>query len=205
MQIEKRKQALHSLHVCHERSSFLQCSSQPWSFPWPCPPTGRQVLHRNRWMRHRAAKHRCFRPRLIKIVIGWFVHCEINQWALAKWLTNCADDASVARHSRFRVNIQQTHVLKEGVRHGSMHLLAVDDGRARILWLRHDWIRVCRKSPGKTKRETREVIDLYLTALPVTFHIGYREGFFMNHRQKIVLVNSLTLWGKNLVIISVEK
>lgn len=47
--------------------------------------------------------------------------------------TDCADDAGVARHSRFRVNVQQAHVLNEGIRHGSMQLLGVDDGRARVL------------------------------------------------------------------------
>lgn len=48
-------------------------------------------------------------------------------------LTNCADDASVARHSRFRVDVQQTHVLDESIGHGSVHLLGVDDGRTHIL------------------------------------------------------------------------
>lgn len=37
-----------SLHVCHERSSFLQCSSQTWSCSWPYPQIGRQVLHWDR-------------------------------------------------------------------------------------------------------------------------------------------------------------
>lgn len=48
-------------------------------------------------------------------------------------LTNCADDARVARHSRFRVNVQQAHVLNESLGHGSMQLLGMDDGRAHIL------------------------------------------------------------------------
>lgn len=84
---------------------------------------------------------------------------EINQWALGKCLTDCADDASVARHGGFRVDVQQTHVLNEGVRHGSMELLGVDDGRACILCLQHDWIGVSGIRPGETGRETRDVID----------------------------------------------
>lgn len=50
-------------------------------------------------------------------------------------LTDCADDASVARHSRFRVDVQQAHVLDESVRHRSVHLLRVDDGGTHILCL----------------------------------------------------------------------
>lgn len=48
-------------------------------------------------------------------------------------LTDRADDASVARHSRFGVNVQQAHVLDERVSHGSRHLLHVDDGRTCFL------------------------------------------------------------------------
>lgn len=48
-------------------------------------------------------------------------------------LTDCADDASVTRHGRFRVDVQQAHVLNESVCHGSMQLLGVDDGRPHIL------------------------------------------------------------------------
>lgn len=48
-------------------------------------------------------------------------------------LTDCADDAGVARHSGFRVDVQQAHVLNESVCHGSMKLLGVDDGGAHIL------------------------------------------------------------------------
>ena len=36
------------------------------------------------------------------------------------WLTDGADDASVARLGRGGVNVQQTHVLEEGISHGSM-------------------------------------------------------------------------------------
>lgn len=36
-----------SLRVCRARSSFLQCSSQPWSFPWPSPRIGKRVLRKN--------------------------------------------------------------------------------------------------------------------------------------------------------------
>lgn len=50
-------------------------------------------------------------------------------------LTDCADDASVARHSGLRVDVQKAHVLNEGVRHRSVHLLRVDDGRTHILCL----------------------------------------------------------------------
>lgn len=60
-------------------------------------------------------------------------------------LTDCADDAGVARLGGFGVDVQQAQVLNEGVRHGSVHLLGADDGRACILCLRHDWIRVFRK------------------------------------------------------------
>lgn len=48
-------------------------------------------------------------------------------------LTNCADDASVARHGRFRIDVQEAHVLNKGIRHGSVQLLGVDDGGAHIL------------------------------------------------------------------------
>lgn len=68
-------------------------------------------------------------------------------------LTDCADDASVARHSRLRVDVQQTHVLNECVCHGSMELLGVDDGGGHILCLRHDWVCVCRKRPVKTEKK----------------------------------------------------
>lgn len=78
--------------------------------------------------------------------------CKINQQALGVCLTNCADDASVARHGRFRVDVKQAHVLNEGISHGSMQLLGVDDGRTRVLWLRHDWICVGRKDPVETER-----------------------------------------------------
>lgn len=67
-----------------------------------------------------------------EIIFELSVQQEMNLQGLLMCLTDCADDASVARHSRFRVNVQQAHVLNEGVRHGSMHLLGVDDGRACI-------------------------------------------------------------------------
>lgn len=67
--------------------------------------------------------------------------------------TNGADDARVAGHSGFRVDVQQTHVFDEGVRYCSVKLLGVDDRGAHILWLRHDWIRVCWTSPEKTRKE----------------------------------------------------
>lgn len=57
----------------------------------------------------------------------------MNGQGLFTRLTNCADDAGVARHSRLGVDVQQAHVLDEGVRHGSMKLLGVDDGRSHIL------------------------------------------------------------------------
>ena len=42
-------------------------------------------------------------------------------------LTNGADDASVTGHSWWRVDVQQSQMLKESVCHGSMHLLVVHD------------------------------------------------------------------------------
>lgn len=48
--------------------------------------------------------------------------------SLEKCLTDCADDASVARHGRVRVDVKKTHVLNKVVGHGSMQLLAVHDG-----------------------------------------------------------------------------
>ncbi len=89
-------------------------------------------------------------------------------------LTDCADNASVARHGRFRVDVQQAHVLDKGVRHGSMKLLGVDDGRTHILWLRHDWICVRRKGPVETERETRVTTDQ--TTQPLRFIICYVEN-----------------------------
>ncbi len=56
----------------------------------------------------------------------------MNGQGLFTSLTDCADDAGVARHSGFGVDVQQAQVLDEGVRHGSMQLLGVDDGRAHI-------------------------------------------------------------------------
>lgn len=67
--------------------------------------------------------------------------------------TDGADDASVTGHSGLRVNVQQTHVFNEGVRHCSVKLLGVDDGGAHILGLRHDWIYVCWRIPAE-KEET---------------------------------------------------
>lgn len=47
--------------------------------------------------------------------------------------TDGADDARVAGHGGFRVDVQQTHVLDEGVGYRSVELLGVDDGRAHLL------------------------------------------------------------------------
>lgn len=47
--------------------------------------------------------------------------------------TDGADNARVAGHSRFRIDVQQTHVFDVGVRYCSVKLLGVDDGRAHIL------------------------------------------------------------------------
>lgn len=82
------------------------------------------------------------------------------------FLTDCADDASVAGHSGLRVDVQQAHVLDEGVGHGGVQLLGVDDGG--LLRLRHDWCLRdydCRKRSG-------EVIDflwITMTFSPIHF------------------------------------
>lgn len=62
----------------------------------------------------------------IKIFGGFTI--KAIKHVIEKCLTNCADDASVARHGGFRVDVQQTHVFNEGVCHGSMQLLGMDDG-----------------------------------------------------------------------------
>lgn len=64
--------------------------------------------------------------------------------------TDGADDAGVAGHGGFRVDVQQTHVFDEGVRYGSVKLLGVDDGGAHILRLGHDRICLLEKSCGDT-------------------------------------------------------
>lgn len=46
--------------------------------------------------------------------------------------TNCADDASVACSDGLRVDVQQAHVLQEGVGRGSVELLCLDEGRAHV-------------------------------------------------------------------------
>ena len=74
-------------------------------------------------------------------------------------LTDCADDASVARHGRLRVDVQQAHVLNQSVCHGSMQLLGVNDRRTHILCLRHGCIRVRGKCPVETAKETRTISD----------------------------------------------
>lgn len=78
--------------------------------------------------------------------------------------TDCADDAGVARHGGLGVDVQQTHVLDQSVRHGSLHLLGVQDGRAAIFWLRHDWIRVGRERPEGMVEGTQQ-IRVYMNML----------------------------------------
>lgn len=53
--------------------------------------------------------------------------------------TNGADDASVACCGGLGVDVQQAHVFQEGVRHGGVELLRLDEGRAHVerLWVRH--------------------------------------------------------------------
>ncbi len=48
-------------------------------------------------------------------------------------LTDGADDSSVAGNGGLWVDVQQTQVLQEGVGHGSVELLRLDEGRAHIL------------------------------------------------------------------------
>lgn len=48
-------------------------------------------------------------------------------------LTDGADDPGVAGDGGLRVDVQQTHVLQEGVGHGSVELLRLDEGRSHIL------------------------------------------------------------------------
>ena len=71
------------------------------------------------------------------------------------WLTDGADDASVASLGRGGVNVQQTQVLQEGVSHGSVQLLGLDEGGTHIftLSLGHDWISVCWSTPATDRRE----------------------------------------------------
>ena len=47
-------------------------------------------------------------------------------------LTDGADDASVASGGGLRVDVQQAHVLQEGVGHGSAELLRLDEGGAHV-------------------------------------------------------------------------
>lgn len=49
--------------------------------------------------------------------------------------TNGADDASVASSGGLRVDVQEAHVLQEGVGHCSIQLLCLDEGRAQVLSL----------------------------------------------------------------------
>lgn len=58
--------------------------------------------------------------------------------------TDGADDAGVAGGGGLRVDVQQAHVLQEGVGHGSVQLLRLDEGRAQVLSLgvRHGESRV---------------------------------------------------------------
>ena len=51
---------------------------------------------------------------------------------------NGTNDASVAGRDGGRVNVQAAHVFQEGVSHGCMELLGLNEGSPRFtVWLRH--------------------------------------------------------------------
>lgn len=93
---------------------------------------------------HRSGNRSCVRT----VCQLCYPRSQMWKWQLASKPTNCADDASVARHSRLWVNVQETHVLNEGVRHGSVELLGLN----HVLWLRHGCDCVCRKCTVKTTK-----------------------------------------------------
>lgn len=85
-------------------------------------------------------------------LMTWYQSDDLYEWGevrCASRLTDCADDASVAWHRGLRINVQQTHVLNESVRHSSMELLGVD----HVLRLWHGCDCVCRKCPEKTTNQ----------------------------------------------------
>lgn len=132
-----------SRHVFHGRSSCGQCSFQTWSSPSACPQSERRALQRFT-QRKTTRELNIFRS-VAKLDAGRCAAAPACRFGLDDWSgrhecwpTDGADDAGVACGGGFGVNVQEAHVFEEGVGHGSVELLMLNEGRAQVgLWQSH--------------------------------------------------------------------